>query len=89
MFGRYSAGAIKGISAKRTSQTVGLIKKSGGKVNAIYAILGKYDVVIIADFPGVEQVFKASVALSKLTGIGFTSAPAITAEQFDRLISGS
>jgi hypothetical protein len=31
---------------------------------------------------------KASVTLTKLTGIAFTTCPAVTVEVFDRLVSG-
>ncbi len=87
MFGRYSAEAIKGMSAKRTKEAEGLFKKYGGKVEAMYALLGEKDLVFILTFPGMEQAMKASVALSKATGISFTTLPAVTVEEFDKLIS--
>lgn len=87
MFGRYSAEAVKGISAERTDKAVKRIKKLGGEVNAAYALLGEKDLVIIADFPGTEQAMQASVALSKLTGIAFTTSPAVTVEAFDKLMA--
>jgi hypothetical protein len=34
-----------------------------------------------------EQAVKASVALSKLTGIAFTTFPAVTVEDFDKLMA--
>jgi len=52
----------------------------------MYALLGKYDIVLITDFPAVTNVIKASVALNKLTGISFTSFPAITIEEFDKIM---
>jgi hypothetical protein len=41
--------------------------------------------VLIADFPGVAEVMKVSIALNKLTGIAFTSFPAISIEEFDKI----
>jgi len=38
------------------------------------------------DFPGVAEAMKASVALAKLTGIGFTTSPAVPIEEFDKLV---
>jgi len=86
MLGKYSAEATKGIAAERTKKGVEIIEKAGGKVNSIYALLGNYDLVIVADFPGVQEAMKASVALGKLTGIAFTTSPAISVEEFDRII---
>ena len=87
MFGRYSSEAVKGMSAKRTKEAEGLIKKHEGKVEAMYALLGEKDLVFILTFPGIEQAMKASVALGKATGISFTTLPAVTVEEFDKLIT--
>jgi len=87
MFGKYSQEAVKGISAERTERAVEVIKKFGGEVKAMYALLGEQDLVLILTFPGIEQTMQASVALSKLTGIDFTTSPAVTVEEFDKLMS--
>ena len=86
MYGKYSQEAMKSVSAERTKKAVEVITKSGGKVNSIYALLGKYDLVVITDFPAVTDVMKASIALTKLTGIAFTSFPAISVEEFDKAL---
>ena len=86
MYGKYSKEALTGISADRTKKALEAITKAGGKVDSIYALLGKYDIVIIVDFPGVADVMKVSVALAKLTNIAFTSFPAITVEEFDKIM---
>ena len=85
MYGKYSQEAIKGISGERTKRALEVIAKSGGKVDSMYALLGKYDVVLITDFPAVGDVMKASIILHKLTGIAFTSFPAINIEEFDKI----
>lgn len=85
MYGKYSQEAMKGISAERTKKALEAITKAGGKVDSMYALLGKYDIVLIADFPAVADVMKASIALNKLTGISFVSFPAITIEEFDKI----
>jgi len=87
MFGKYSSKALKEMSAKRTDKAMGLIKKFGGKVNAMYALLGEQDLVLIVDFPGIEGAMKASVALNKLTGIAFTTSPAVTVKEFDKIMT--
>jgi uncharacterized protein with GYD domain len=87
LFGKYSSDAIKGMSANRTEKATKLIQKYGGELKSIYALLGENDIVIIATFPGVEQVVKASLAINKLTGIAFATSEAIAVEDFDRMIS--
>ncbi len=86
MFGKYSSEAIKGIGAKRTEKAVELIKKSGGEVKSMYALLAEQDLVLIVSFPGIEEVMKTSVALARMTGIAFTTAPAIEVDEFDKLM---
>jgi len=88
MFGKYSSEALKGMSAERTDKAMGLIKKFGGEVKSMYALLGEQDLVLIADFPGIEGVMKASVALNRLTGISFTTSPAVTVKEFDKIMTG-
>ena len=87
MFGNYSAEALKGMSPARTQQITDAIKKYGGEVQSLYATLGGQDLVFIVTFPGVEQAMQASVALNKLTGISFTTSPAVTAAEFDKIMA--
>lgn len=87
MFGKYSSEALKEMSAERTDKAVSLIKKFGGELNSMYALLGEQDLVLIVDFPELEQAIKASVALTKMTGVSFTSSPAVPVEDFDKMIS--
>jgi uncharacterized protein with GYD domain len=85
MFGKYSADALKGISAKRTDEVKALIKKQGGELKAGYAVLGGVDLVMIVDLPDTARAMATSAALAKLTGIAFTTSPAVTIEEFDKL----
>jgi uncharacterized protein with GYD domain len=87
MFGKYSPEASKEISSERTEKAIGLVEKYGGHVNSIYALLGEKDLVLIVNFPDTEQVIKAAVGLSKLTGISFSTTLAIPVEEFDRMMS--
>ncbi len=88
LFGKYSSDAVKEISAKRTVKATALLEEVGGKVKAGYALLGETDLVLIVDFPGVQEAMKASVELNKLLGISFTTSPAVTLEEFDKLFEG-
>ena len=86
MFGKYSSEAIKGISAERTDKALEVIKKHGGKVISMYAVLGEHDLVLSLELPDMETALATSVALNKLTGIYFTTSPVVEVEKFDRLI---
>jgi len=87
IYGKYSREALDSISADRTKKALDVIAKAGGKVDSMYALLGKYDIVLITDFPGVAEVMKASIGLNKLTSISFVSFPAIAIEEFDRIMA--
>lgn len=78
MCGKCSAEVIQGISAEPTEKIVGLIKKFGGELKEMYALLGEKDLIFIVNLPGMEQALQASAAMSKLTGIVFTTSPAET-----------
>ena len=84
-FGCYSENALKEISSKRTEKAAVIFQKFGGQVKSIYALLGEHDLVIIAEAPGIEAAMQISLALHKLTGIAFTTSPAVPVEQFDKL----
>jgi uncharacterized protein with GYD domain len=87
MFGKYSKDSIGQISAARTKSAAAAIGDCGGQLKSGYALLGEKDLVLIAELPSTEAAMKASVALSKLLGIGFTTAPAVTVDEFDKLFA--
>ncbi len=86
MLGKYSQKSIKDISAKRTEKATQLIEQNGGKVISGYALLGEYDLVLILELPDSDQAMKTSVALSKMLGISFITAPAVSMEAFDKMV---
>jgi uncharacterized protein with GYD domain len=86
MFGKYSVNSVRQASAERTKKAAALVKKCGGQVKAVYALLGEHDIVCIADFPSTKEAMKASVELTRLLDIAFTTAPAVTVDEFDKLI---
>ena len=87
MFGKYSPEAVKKISAERTEKTKKLAKKYKGDVKSMFAVLGEFDLLFVADFPGPDQAMQFSVALAKTTGIAFTTYPAVTVAEFDKLMA--
>ncbi|HVX92479.1 MAG TPA: GYD domain-containing protein [Xanthobacteraceae bacterium] len=86
MLGKYSPEGVRGISAKRTSDARALIKEKGGDLKAAYALLGEDDLLIVAELPDTARAMQTSAALTKLLGVHFTTCPAVTAEEFDRLM---
>ena len=88
MFGNYSAEAAKGISAERTARATRIIRAAGGDVRNAYSLLGAHDLVLIVDLPSVDVAMEISIALLKLTGIAFTTSPAVEVSRFDVLVAG-
>ena len=87
MFGNYTPDAVRKISINRTEQTIDMIEKLGGKVKGIYALLGEYDLLFCVNLPDIEAAAKASISMSRLTGIAFRTCSAIKIEVFDRLVT--
>jgi uncharacterized protein with GYD domain len=87
MFGKYSSEAVQKMSPNRTKEGLILIKKFGGEIQAMYALLGEIDLIFVLTFPGIDQAMKASVALSKMTGISFTTSPAVSVGEFDKMMT--
>ena len=85
LFGKYSFEALKKISPERTRKATGMIQKFGGRVKSVYALLGNNDLVFIVSLPDAAQATMVSIALTKLTGISFTTCTAIPIDQFDEL----
>ena len=83
MFGKYTRRGIEGISAERTEESMALIKENGGEFKGGYALLGDIDLVLIVNLPDTEHAMKTSAALSNLLGISFSTAPAVSVEEFD------
>ena len=83
MFGKYSPMALEGASAARTKRVEQLVDRYDGKLRALYVILGEKDILLIVDLPSIEDAIKVSTNLTRLTGISFTTSPAISAEDFD------
>ncbi len=86
MLGRYSAEGVKGISAQRSDKARALVRENGGELKAVYALLGDYDLAALVDLPDTERAIKLGVALNKLLGVSFSTLPAITIEEFDKLV---
>lgn len=87
LLGRMSVESMNQISPQRTVDALALIKKYGGELKSGYVMLGKYDVILVVDLPNKEQAIKTSVGLSRMLGLSITTSPAITFEEFDKLMA--
>jgi uncharacterized protein with GYD domain len=87
MFGKYSLEGAKGISAKRTEQSMALLKKYKAELKAGYALLGDVDLLLVVESPDNGKAMQLSAALGKLLGVSFSTAPAVSIDEFDKLMS--
>jgi uncharacterized protein with GYD domain len=87
MFGRYSLGTTEKISPERAAVVHEEVERLGGRVQNIYALLGEYDVVIIADLPRMGEAMQAAFALKQRTGISLFTSAAMSIEEFAHLTS--
>lgn len=85
LLGKYSVGAVKHISAIRTTECTKVIEELDGEIILLDALLGEFDLAVICKFEDNRAALKASVALEKQTGIRFTTLPAVSVEEFDQL----
>ncbi|MCQ9205190.1 MAG: GYD domain-containing protein [Omnitrophica bacterium] len=52
----------------------------------MYALLGSYDLAFVVEFSESLEAMKASISVTKLSDISFTTFPAISVEEFDKAI---
>ena len=86
LMGKYSSDSMKDMSVVRTEKATALIKELGGKVRDMYALLGGYDLCLIVELPDVETAMKASLGISLFTGVSFSTFPAVSVADFDRIM---
>ncbi|MBC8214686.1 MAG: GYD domain-containing protein [Candidatus Marinimicrobia bacterium] len=86
MFGKYSIGAISEMSPSRTDECTKVIEEYGGEIILMHALLGEHDLVFIVNFPDNESALKASLVLTRITGIAFSTAPATSVDHFDKVV---
>ena len=86
LVGKYSPDAVKNASVDRTVKAKLLIKELGGEVEEMFAVLGDYDCIFIVKLPNVNLAMKASLGLNLLTGITFSSFPAVSIDDLDKIM---
>ena len=88
MLGNYTQASMGEISASRTERAEEVIRAHGGEAIGMYALLGAFDLVLIVELPDVETAMRVSLDLTRLTGVGFQTSPAVDVAAFDALASG-
>ena len=88
MLGRYSQASMEDISASRTQGAQEVIRANGGDTIGIYALLGAFDLMLVVELPDVETAMRVSLELTRLTGVGFQTSPAVDVATFDALAAG-
>lgn len=64
-----------------------LFEANGAKIKSLYAVLGEYDTVCIAEAPDDETIARLSLQISALGNVHPQTLRAFTEEQFISLIS--
>jgi uncharacterized protein with GYD domain len=86
MLGTYSAESVRDISRRRTQAAQDIIKKHKGAVQSMHVLLGEYDLLFLVDFPTTGDLVKASIELTRETGISFATSVAMPVKEFDALV---
>ena len=87
MLGNYTQASMGDISASRTESAQEAIRENGGETIGIYALLGAFDLMLIVELSDIETAMQVSLELTRLTGIGFQTSPAVDVAAFDALAS--
>lgn len=87
MYGKYTVEGIRQISKARTQEVSKIVKQCNGEIFDGYATLGDKDLCLIVDFPDNKAAMRASVLLTRSTGIAFSCVPSLTFEEFDNLVA--
>ena len=81
----YSADGFKELSEERRQQQMQLIESQGGRVIGAYGLMGKWDVLLITEFPDEKSAIRALVSTCQ-SGIGTTQTmTALPLEEFVQL----
>jgi uncharacterized protein with GYD domain len=87
MNGKYSMEAVRQISTERHQKVQELVNKFGGEMKGEFCMLGEKDMLFIVELPSAREAMKLSVALSKMTGIAFSTSAAVTVKEFLELMA--
>ena len=85
-FTREGIMTMKDQGISRSDKVKKNIEELGGKLLNAYYCLGEYDVVAILDFPDSKTAMKAAVKNASLGHISITTMPAVTRDEWAKLL---
>ena len=81
MCGSCPPEALREVGVGYKEKVVEVISEYNGSVDAMYSMLGEFDLIIFADLPDIESVMNVSMELNKLTGIAFSTSLAVELQE--------
>ena len=87
ILGKSSSEELKEISLKYRAEIVSLVENFGGDVKSMYVMLKEKYLIFVLAFPGIKRATKASIVLSKLTGISFWILPVVPVDEFSKMMA--
>lgn len=75
-------------SPDRTEEAKALVESVGGTWRGFFATMGRYDGVVIADFPDDETAARASLALASSGNVTTETLRAFTLDEFRDIVDG-
>ena len=85
---RYTAQGIAKIkeSPNRLDAAKNAAEKAGGKIHAWYLTMGKYDAILISEFPNDEACAKVMLLLGSLGNVTTQTLKAFTEAEYRKII---
>lgn len=74
-------------SPKRLDAAKKAYESMGAKVKDFYLVLGRYDIVLVAEAPNDETIAKVALALGSLGNVRSETLPAFTEGEYRKIIA--
>ena len=85
-FTREGIMTMKNQGVARSDKVKKNIEELGGRLIAAYYCLGEYDVVAVLEFPDNKTAMKAAVKNASIGHISITTMPAVTRDEWAKLL---
>jgi len=86
-FTREGIMTMKNEGIARSNKVKRNVEDLGGRLLAAYYCLGEYDVVAVLEFPDNKAAMKAAVKNASIGHISITTMPAVTRDEWAKLLS--
>lgn len=87
---RYTDQGVRNIkeSPKRLDEAKRAFKAVGGELKQWFLVMGRYDAVVISEFPNDEAACKINLATASLGSVRTEGMRAFTEDEYRKLIAG-